>query len=196
MAIPAAPDPMPAVAAPKRAGPLRDAAPAVSIAGHAVRVPRELTVSEASLYDPIAGIVRRGDPHGNRKAQVMRMFQDRIEAARGTLGGESRVEVALAVIRFHSLTENTRFSVGGVLSIAFQMTVRDAESGAVLIENRKVKADLRGWGGRRALEAEAQGLTVIARFIAHPACVIAVERTPPDRWQDGDRRMTNAVEAI
>jgi hypothetical protein len=196
MATPAAPESMPAVAAPKPAGPLQDAAPAVSIAGYSVRVPRELTVSEASLYYPIADIVWRGDPHGNRKAQVMRIFQDGIEAARSTLDGESRVDVALEVTRFHSLTEKTRYSIGGVHSIGFTMTVRDAESGAILIENRTVKADLRGWGGRRALEAEAQGLTMKARITAHLARVIAAELTLNGGWQDFDRRMINAVDAI
>lgn len=178
---------------PRRPEPSR---PAFRVVDYAVKVPADLVVSEANLYYPIADIVWRGDPHGNRKAQVAHIFEAGLKGAQTRLDGDRPVAVEIVVDRFHSVTEKTRYTVGGVHDMVFYLTVRDAETGEALIDARKVRADLNAYGGRRAIEAEAQGLTMKVRITAFLARVLAAELTLPGGWQDFDRRMAGAIEDI
>jgi hypothetical protein len=83
---------------------------------HSIRfaVPADMTVSEANSYYPIADIVWWGDPMGNRSQQINEIFQTSIRAAGQDMNGSIPVTVDVELARFHSLTERTRFSVGGV----------------------------------------------------------------------------------
>ena len=49
-----------------------------------VKVPSSLRVSEADTWYPIADVVWRGEPRGNRLVQVQAIFEE--EAAKGTPG--------------------------------------------------------------------------------------------------------------
>ena len=136
---------------------------------HSIRVavPADLRVSEANSYYPIADIVWRGDPLGNRPQQITDIFQTSIAAAGQGLTGQRPVTVDVELVRFHSLTERTRYSVGGVHSIKFDLTVRDAITGEVLEPTRRINGDLAALGGYAALAADNQGQTQKVRITAH-----------------------------
>jgi hypothetical protein len=136
---------------------------------HSIRfaVPADLKVSEANSYYPIADIVWRGDPLGNRAQQISDIFQTSIQSAGEGLTGSTPVTVDVQLVRFHSLTERTRYSVGGVHSIKFDLTVRHAETGEVLEPTRRINGDLAALGGYAALAAENDGQTQKVRITAH-----------------------------
>ncbi|MFN3938063.1 MAG: DUF6778 family protein [Gemmobacter sp.] len=124
-----------------------------------VEVPRELTVSEANLYYPIADIVWRGEPRGDRHEQVRAILAEAADLATRNMRQGPEVIVDLRVVRFHSVTEKTRYTFGGVHSIRFDLTVRDVRTGAVLEGPRRIVADVKASGGQRAVEEEGRGLT-------------------------------------
>lgn len=147
-----------------------------------VSVPRDLRVSEANVYYPLADIVWRGEPIGDRHRQVQTILQEGI--GRGVKGMTSGRPVALEIRleRFHSLTEKTRYTFGGVHSIKFVMTVRDLETGIALDGPRMVVADVKGSGGSKAIAEEQMGRTmrvviterleqVIRRELSQPVAV-------------------------
>ena len=150
-------------------------APSFALAEMDVRVPTTLKVSEANLYYPGGDIVWRGDPFGNRYEQVGAIFEDAVRLGGGPLEGAVPVKVEIEVKRFHALTEKTRYSVGGIHSIEFVMTITDPVTGAVLRGPKEIKADLVGYGGSKALQAEARGLTQKYRITQHLARVVRDE---------------------
>ncbi len=145
-----------------------------------VIVPQSLKMSEANTFHPNVDIVWRGDAPGNRYQQVGAIFETALARGTATMhqgrGGDD-----CEVIRFHCLTEKTRYTVGGVHSLHFMMTVRDAETGEVLQGPRLVVADVNAAGGARAMAEEAAGRTqkvvvtdrlteVIRRELSAPRC--------------------------
>ena len=136
---------------------------------HSVRfaIPSDMTVSEANSYYPIAGIVWRGDPLGNRAQQISSIFQTSIQAAGEGLTGSIPITVDVELARFHSLTERTRYSVGGVHSIKFDLTVRNALTGEILEQRRRVNGDFPALGGYATLAADNQGQGQKVRITAH-----------------------------
>jgi hypothetical protein len=104
--------------------------------------------------------VWRGDALGNRHEQVRTILRDAAEQATANMTTGPAAVVDITLNRFHSVTEKTRFSVGGVHSITYTLTVRDALSGEVLDGPREVTADARAVGGARALAEEAAGRTM------------------------------------
>lgn len=136
---------------------------------HSIRfaVPADLKVSEANTYYPIADIVWRGDPLGNRPEQITQIFETAILDAGTQLDGARDITVDVQLARFHSLTERTRYSVGGVHSIKFDLTVRDAHTGEILEPSRRINADLPGLGGTAAVAAEFQGQGQKERITNH-----------------------------
>ncbi|MEM1351166.1 MAG: DUF6778 family protein [Pseudomonadota bacterium] len=137
-----------------------------------VSVPKTLLISEANSYYPRGDIVWRGDPPGNRHDQIKAIFETAAARAAKRLPGDQAVIVDIEVERFHALTEKTRYTVGGVHSIRFKLSLRDAETGVSLGSPQTVKADLKGYGGQRALDADRQGLTQKVRITDHLASVI------------------------
>ena len=144
-----------------------------------ISVPDDLRVSEANVYYPIADIVWRGDPYGERHDQVKTIFQDAM--ATGTAGFTSGrpVVIDIEITRFHCLTEKTRFSFGGVHSVKFILTLRDAQSGAVIEAPRLVVADIKASGGAVAMAEEARGLTQRIVIESHLVEVIKRELRRP-----------------
>ena len=132
-------------------------------------IPDDLKVSEANGFYPIADIVWRGDPLGDRRQQITEIFETSIQSANANLGGSRPVTVDVQLLRFHSLTERTRYSVGGTHSIKFNMTVLDAQTGEVLEETRRINADLSAFGGNAALRADAEGRGMKVRITSHLA---------------------------
>ncbi|MFZ5961365.1 DUF6778 family protein [Thalassococcus sp. BH17M4-6] len=171
-------------------------APSVRIAEYSVQVPRSLRVSEANRYYPGGDIVWRGDPAGDRYEQVKAIFETSLARSAQAVQGERPVRVDIVVKRFHAMTEKARYTVGGIHAITFDMTVRDPETGAVLVPQRTVRADLEGLGGSRALAAEARGVTQKYRITNHLVGVIEQELTDPQGYQATEMGLMQAINRI
>jgi hypothetical protein len=145
-----------------------------------VTVPETLRVSEANSYLPKGDIVWREDPPGNRYKQVAAIVQDAMNQGTANVQGTVPVIVDVQVEKFHALTEKTRYSVGGIHSIRFVLSIRSAQTGLLLEEPRAVQADMIGYGGEKAIAAERAGQTQKVRITAFLAHVIETELTEPE----------------
>jgi hypothetical protein len=131
-----------------------------SIEAVEVIVPRSLSVSESNSIKPRADIVWRGDPMGDRYAQIEELMQSALTPVlRPRQGAAVPAVVTVEVAIFHALSERARYTIGGAHEIEFTLTVRHAETGAVLSGPRLVDLTFRAAGGRQALEEEARGFT-------------------------------------
>lgn len=153
--------------------------PHYDVTAVAVVVPENLRVSEANVYYPIADIVWRGEPRGDRHQQVKAIFEQGFAAGTGALNQGRAVIVEVVVDRFHILTEKARYTIGGVYSIKFTLTVRDAASRAVLDGPRVVVADIKARGGAIAVQQEAMGMTERSVILARLSEVSLRELTRP-----------------
>lgn len=145
-------------AIPQGAGP-RIVAPLYTVRGVRVDVPRELRVSEANSYYPMADIVWRGDPVGDRYAQITSIFEAAAQRATASMQGPREAVVSIQLVRFHGVTERTRYTVGGNHNMVFDLTVLDAATGAVIDGPRRIEADARAAGGQAAIAEEQAGRT-------------------------------------
>lgn len=118
-----------------------------------------LTVSEDESFYPSADIVWRGDPVGPRIPQIAAMFEQAAARNRRFLDGSVPVTLDITLVRFHGVTNRTRYTVGGVYNVIFDMTIRDARTGDVIEPTRRVVADLDAPGGERASQLESEGQT-------------------------------------
>ena len=146
-------------------------APNFTLSGVSVGIPQDLRVSEANRYYPVADIVWRGDGLGDRKQQIARIFQESLAGTASRMTGDQSVDVEITINRFHSVTEKARWTFGGVHNIRFDMVVRDAVNGQVLL-TRNMNADLPAFGGEMAARAEAAGETQKVRITRHLTEVI------------------------
>lgn len=174
--------------------PVISAAPVVAIADYNIKVSRALRVSEANTYYPLGDIVWRGEVPGDRHAQVARIFQDSILKVQSqNAEGAMPVVVDVEVLRFHALTEKTRYTIGGVHSVTFTMTVRDPITDQILVPAYEVSANLRGFGGSNAIAAERNGLDQKTRITHHLTNVIARELAAPG---SGDTSVVELVDGL
>lgn len=137
-----------------------------------VLVPGDLKVSEANRYYPVADIVWREDPFGDRRAQVAKIMDDGITRGLSHLNGDRPVYFDIKVSRFHSLTEKARYSVGGVHNIVYTLTVVDAATGIALHGPIEMESGLKAFGGDQAFAAERRGETQKVRIQSHLASVM------------------------
>lgn len=144
-----------------------------------VTVPRTLKVSEANSYYPRADIVWRGDPIGDRHTQIQSIFETALAQGTNDMAGATDVTLDVEILRFHSVSEKTRYSVGGVHNMEFRLTVRNAASGAALAPARDIEANLPAFGGRQAIDAERRGQTQKVRVTGYLAQVIRKELDNP-----------------
>jgi hypothetical protein len=151
--------------------------PSMRVVGVTVLVPSTLSVSEENSIKPRADIVWRGDPFGDRYEQVHKIVDDGLSRGVAGIQGDIPVVVSAEITRFHALTERTRYSIGGVHEIEFNMTVTNSETGDVVIPTYLVKASFEGYGGKKAIEAERAGITQTVRITQHLAEVIKQELT-------------------
>ncbi len=168
----------------------------VSVNSIVVRVPRSLKVSEANRFLPRGDIVWRGDPIGDRYAQVQTIFQTAMTKGVTTLDGPVNVDIDIQVQRFHALTEKARYTTGGVHAITFDLAIKDPATGELLVPIRTIKADLDGFGGSQAIQAEARGLTQKVRITNHLAEVIRQELSNPQGYENaslGFYQMLNSL---
>lgn len=171
------------------------ALPAIRVVDTQIIVPRDLQVSEANTYYPMGDIVWRGDPYGDRHAQIEAILHDSMSLALKGHAGSRPAVVEITLRRFHAMTEKTRYTVGGVHSIRFDLTLRDPATGQALMPTRTIRADLKGYGGDRALAAERAGLTQKVRVTHHLANVLRTELERPGSM-GGNRGMTLLVAGL
>jgi hypothetical protein len=148
-----------------------------------VEVPRSLRVSEANRYFPGGDIVWREDGPGDRYDQVQKIVADAMGAGVKTLNGATPVDVLVEITRFHALTEKARYSTGGVHDIEFKITLLHPETHQPLGASHEVDAGFKAYGGQKAIEAEARGLTQKVRISRHLAKVIRDELTRDGGFQ-------------
>ncbi|QXT38090.1 DUF6778 family protein [Gymnodinialimonas ceratoperidinii] len=130
------------------------------VAGVEVIVPSDLTSSEANTIKPRADIVWREDPIGDRHAQVAALMSAALEPAFEAVDGATPVIVTLNVSRFHAQTQRVRYSnIPSEQEIEFVMTIRHAETGALLSGPTDVDLTFPALGGNDAVAADAQGIT-------------------------------------
>ena len=147
-----------------------------------VTVPKSLKVSEANSYYPMGDIVWREDGRGDRHEQVKAIFETAL--ARGVGGGVSGGMPAVLdvqVTRFHALSEKARYTIGGMHSIQFTVTLRNPETGVPYGPAKPVKASFKAYGGQTAIAAEQRGETQKVRITDHLAKVIRGELGLPAR---------------
>ncbi len=161
-----------------------------------VNVPTTLSVSEANRYYPIADIVWRGDPIGNRHAQISRIMHEAMTRGTQTFQGPVSVILDIELVRFHAISEKARYTVGGTHNVIFNMQLRDAATGAPLSEPRQVIADLDAFGGQQAVTAESQGLTQKVRLIGHLSEVIRQEMTQPEGYKNASTGFFQLINRI
>jgi hypothetical protein len=157
----------------------RAVAPRYTVEAVDITIPHSLKVSEANTYLPVADIVWRGDPPGDRYAQVASILADGLRAGTIDMTQGPRVQVEIVLTRFHALTEKTRYTVGGNHAIHFDMTVRDVATGAILDGPRRIVADVKASGGARAIAEEQMGRTQRVVIVERLSQVIQRELTMP-----------------
>jgi len=135
----------------------------------------DLKVSEANRYYPVADIVWRGDPRGDRRQQITDIFETSFQSADANLNGSRPVVADVQLLRFHSVTERTRRAFGGTHSIKFNLTVLDAQTGEILEPTRRINADLSAFGGGAATRADAEGQGMKVRITSHLASLFLRE---------------------
>lgn len=133
--------------------------PQYNVTSVSVSVPESLRVSEANMFYPVADIVWRGEPRGDRHDQVKAIFEEAFAAGTQSLHQGRPVVVGIVVDRFHCLTEKARYTVGGVHSLKFTLSVHDAVTGELLDGPRVVIADIKASGGAVAVQEESDGIT-------------------------------------
>ncbi len=147
------------------------------VTGMAFQAPSTIKISEGGGYYPFSDVVWRGDPKGDRIAQIAAIFQTAVDRGTADMTGARPVTLDIGLLRFHGVTERTRFSVGGVYNVVFMLTVRDAASGAVIEPARKIVANLSAPGGTAAIMAEQAGQTEKVRVTDYLTYVLRDELT-------------------
>lgn len=124
-----------------------------------VIVPETLRVSEENLFYPNADIVWRGEPQGDRLAQVTQILEEGLATGTADLKLGPRAILTVQLERFHALTEKARYSVGGVHDVVFLLTMTDPETGTVLEGPRRIELAIRASGGNAAIAEDVAGRT-------------------------------------
>jgi uncharacterized protein DUF6778 len=140
------------------------AKPVYKVQQLSVTVPEELTVSEANVFLPVADIVWREDPLGDRKKQIQKIMTDAIVKGVSKVEEGRPVTMEVRLSKFHALTEKTRYTVGGRHNIQFDYVLRDATTGLPVTEVKKINATFKAYGGSQAFAAMARGETQKVRI--------------------------------
>ena len=148
-----------------------------NVLGVQVVVPETLRATESNAYYPDAEIVWRGDPPGDRRAQMQDLFETAAAAVTRDMNGAEDVFVQIQLVRFHGVTERTRYTVGGIYNMIFDMQIVDPE-GNIIEPQRRIEANLPAPGGLAATRLDAAGQTEKVRVTNFLAFVIDRELSP------------------
>ncbi|MBN2905418.1 MAG: hypothetical protein JXJ18_01770 [Rhodobacteraceae bacterium] len=145
------------------------------VTGIEVIVPETLTISEKNVYRPDADIVWRGEPDGDRRAQISAIVTEAAQRGSAGLNGRKAVTLRVEMAQFHALSDIARAKLkrSGVHNIMFTAEVLDAKSGQILAGPEFIKADLVAYTGPQAVEAEKEGQTQRVRIVNHLSAVFA-----------------------
>lgn len=147
-----------------------------------VNVPKSLKVSEANSYYPMGDIVWREDAPGDRHAQVKAIFEAALtRGVGGGVPGGIPAVLDVQVTRFHALSEKARYTIGGMHTIQFTVTLRNPETGVPYGPAKPVKASFKAYGGQTAIDAERRGQSQKVRITDHLVEVIRGELGLPAR---------------
>ena len=100
---------------------------------------------------------------GNRKKQVVALFENAIDDVAATMSGPRDVKLNVVVTRFHALTNDSRVWCCGEHNIVADLEVVDARSGDVLASGQDVYLGRVALGGIPGLVATAAGRDQIVR---------------------------------
>ena len=157
-----------------------------------VWVPHEMVVAEATGYFPLGDILWSGDPPGDRREQVRSVLEEGLQiGARDLATAAERADgsgtdalpsvvIEAELTRFHALSPVARSTLGGLHTIAFVLTVRDATSGEILDGPRTVRMDIPASGGARARQEDSEGLTQRVVITRHIGSRLVEELSVPD----------------
>lgn len=135
-------------------------------------VPDSLKVSNANTFAPSGDIVWHGEPFGDRRAQVAKIFEEAISLGARELQGARPVTITAEVQRFHGVTPAAvARAPSAVHSIRYLIQVRDAATGSPLTEKVEIEADLEAYVGAAAIAAAIGGDTERVRVVSHIANV-------------------------
>lgn len=128
-----------------------------------IAVPRELRVSESekSLM-PDADIVWKGDPPGDRYAQIEAILRDGAERGVQALHGSTPAVLRITLRRFHALNNAARYFApdgAGVYTIRFDAGLFLARSGTPILPMQRIDADFPARTSTGAQEEDEQGIS-------------------------------------
>lgn len=170
--------------------------PSLNITSVEVIVPETLSVSEENAYYPSSDILWVEEPVGDRYAQVEAIILEAARAGTKDIKGETRAKMTVELLRFHALTKRARYTIGGVHAIRFMLTLSDPATGEALTEPRLVIADFRAYGGRKAIAAEAEGITQRVRIVEHLTSVFTDELTAEEGYKPRNTGILGLVNEI
>ena len=149
----------------------------LAVSSWTVSVPPTLSVSEENSIKPRADVVWHGDPAGPRHQQVAAIFEAALARVAGQSTGAQTVALQVEVIQFHALTPKLRYFAEGQHEIRFGLAATDAETGATIVPRYVVDATFTGFGGDKAVLAEAKGVSQKLRIIEQLVMRITQELT-------------------
>ncbi|NIZ08772.1 DUF6778 family protein [Pseudooceanicola sp. HF7] len=129
------------------------------VKSYAVRVPRSLKTNETDNRHPDVDIVWREDPEGDRHAQVQTIVTDAARRAFKASNGGQDANVGIEVAYFHAMSDKTRATTGGWLTVTLYVTITDPVTQELLEPTYELKTQLNGYGGAEAIAAVDRGET-------------------------------------
>jgi hypothetical protein len=136
-------------------------------------VPDTLRVSNSNSYAPGGDIVWWGEPYGDRRAQVARIFEEAVRAGASELQGERPVTVTATVQRFHAVTPAAVAAApAAVHNIIFRIQVFDTRTAEALTEPVEIEADLEAYVGTAAMASAIRGEDQRTRIVSHLTAII------------------------
>ncbi len=138
-----------------------------------VTAPRTLSISEAEVYVPQADIVWREDKGPDRYSQVEAIMENAIRRGASGLSGSQPVIIEATMTRFHAMTFLAETKApGGTHDVEFNLTIRDARTGAVLYGPQYVEASLPAMTGAQMARARIEGQSQKSQITDHVARTI------------------------
>ena len=135
-------------------------------------VPDDLKVNENNTFAPGGDIVWWGEPFGDRRAQVAKIFDEGVTAGASALDGSRPVTITTNVSRFHAVTPAAvARAPGAVHNIVYTMQVSDTSTGEPLTALVEFTADLEAYVGDAAVAAAIEGRSQRVRIVDHIAAV-------------------------
>ena len=133
-------------------------------------VPESLTVSDSNTYAPSGDIVWWGEPFGDRREQVARIFDEGIAAGTADLNGDRPVRITATVERFHAVTPAAVAAApAAVHNIRYRIQVFDVATSLPLTANVPITADLEAYVGAAAMASAIRGEDQRVRIVNHIA---------------------------